>query len=122
MTAFEMELETFYLFLIRIKLEQDMRLNFQYHRNIEHDLKRNGPDHIRGFYGTHMLSAPETGRRQSGCCLQLAVVLYLLLFLNHPLEGKNTMVPCLTEELKRRFYGGDPIFVWDPHAIIPHRP
>lgn len=44
----------------------------------------------------------------------LAVVLYLLLFLNHPLEGRNTMVPCLTEELERRFYGSDPVFVWDP--------
>lgn len=43
----------------------------------------------------------------------LAVVLYMLLFLNHPLEGKRTMCPCLTEELERRFYGSDPIFVWD---------
>ncbi len=43
----------------------------------------------------------------------LAVVLYLLLFLNHPLEGKRTMCPCLTEELERKFYGTEPIFVWD---------
>ena len=43
----------------------------------------------------------------------LAVVLYMLLFLNHPLEGKRTMCPCLTEELERRFYGSDPVFVWD---------
>ncbi len=43
----------------------------------------------------------------------LAVVLYLLLFLNHPLEGKRTMCPCLTEELERKFYGSDPVFVWD---------
>lgn len=44
----------------------------------------------------------------------LAVVLYMLLFLNHPLEGKRTMCPCLTEELERKFYGSDPVFVWDP--------
>ncbi len=44
----------------------------------------------------------------------LAVVLYLLLFLNHPLEGKRTMCPCLTEELERKFYGSAPLFVWDP--------
>ena len=44
----------------------------------------------------------------------LAVVLYMLLFLNHPLEGKRTMCPCLTEELGRKFYGSDPVFVWDP--------
>lgn len=45
----------------------------------------------------------------------LAVVLYLLLFLNHPLEGKRTMCPCLTEELEREFYGTEPVFVWDPN-------
>lgn len=45
----------------------------------------------------------------------LAVVLYMLLFLNHPLEGKRTMCPCLTEELERKFYGSEPIFVWDPN-------
>lgn len=44
----------------------------------------------------------------------LSVVLYMLLFLNHPLEGKRTMCPCLTEELERKFYGSDPVFVWDP--------
>ena len=43
----------------------------------------------------------------------LAVVLYMLLFLNHPLEGKRTMCQCLTEELERKFYGSDPVFVWD---------
>ncbi len=44
----------------------------------------------------------------------LAVVLYMLLFLNHPLEGKKTMCPCLTEEHERKFYGTEPVFVWDP--------
>lgn len=43
----------------------------------------------------------------------LAVVLYLLLFLNHPLEGKRTLCPCLTEELEQKFYGSEPVFVWD---------
>ena len=43
----------------------------------------------------------------------LAVVLYMLLFLNHPLEGKRTMCPCLTEEHERKFYGSEPVFVWD---------
>lgn len=44
----------------------------------------------------------------------LAVVLYMFLFLNHPLEGKKTMCPCLTEENERKFYGTEPVFVWDP--------
>lgn len=43
----------------------------------------------------------------------LAVVLYRLLFLDHPLEGKKTMCPCLTEELERKFYGSEPVFIWD---------
>lgn len=44
----------------------------------------------------------------------LAVVLFLLLFLNHPLEGKKTMSPCLTDAHELRFYGTDPIFIYDP--------
>ncbi len=48
----------------------------------------------------------------------LAVVLYMLLFLNHPLEGKRTMCPCLTEELERKFYGSDPVFVWDQQTTL----
>lgn len=44
----------------------------------------------------------------------LAVVLYMMLFLDHPLEGKKTMCPCLTEEYERKFYGSEPVFVYDP--------
>lgn len=44
----------------------------------------------------------------------LAVVLFLLFFLNHPLEGKRTMSPCLTDEHERTFYGTKPLFVYDP--------
>ncbi|MCL2089419.1 MAG: serine/threonine-protein kinase [Oscillospiraceae bacterium] len=45
----------------------------------------------------------------------LAVVLFLLLFVNHPLEGKATNPPCMTEELERQYYGTDPVFIFDPH-------
>jgi hypothetical protein len=44
----------------------------------------------------------------------LAVMLYLLLFMNRPLEGKRTMVPCMTEELEHKFYGSEPVFMYDP--------
>lgn len=44
----------------------------------------------------------------------LAVVLFLLLFANHPLEGKNTNPPCMTEELERKYYGSNPVFIFDP--------
>lgn len=45
----------------------------------------------------------------------LAVVLFRLLFLDHPLEGKRVVsAPCLTEELELKYYGIDPIFIYDP--------
>ncbi len=44
----------------------------------------------------------------------LSIILYLLLFFNHPLEGQRTNRPCLTEELELEIYGTNPIFVWDP--------
>ncbi|HZL09728.1 MAG TPA: hypothetical protein VFC65_07005 [Prolixibacteraceae bacterium] len=45
----------------------------------------------------------------------LAVMLFMLLFNNHPLEGKIIAgVPCMTEENERRFYGSNPIFIFDP--------
>ena len=44
----------------------------------------------------------------------LAVVLFMLLFGNHPLEGKATNPPCMTEELEMRYYGTDPVFIFDP--------
>lgn len=45
----------------------------------------------------------------------LAVVLYLLLFMNHPLEGLKTSAPaCMTEEMEYRFYGSEPVFMYDP--------
>lgn len=45
----------------------------------------------------------------------LAVILFRLLFLDHPLEGKRTLCPCLTEELEQKFYGKAPLFIYDPN-------
>lgn len=44
----------------------------------------------------------------------LAVVLFLLLFVNHPLEGKATNPPLMTEELEKQYFGTDPVFILDP--------
>ncbi|MDR1895017.1 MAG: serine/threonine-protein kinase [Spirochaetales bacterium] len=44
----------------------------------------------------------------------LAVVLFLLLFCNHPLEGKKAYPPCMTEALERKIYGEEPVFIFDP--------
>ena len=71
-----------------------------------------------GIAGKCRYMAPEivVGKKQPGMKtdqFSLAVVLYMLLFLNHPLEGKRTMCPCLTEELERKYYGDEPVFVYD---------
>jgi hypothetical protein len=51
----------------------------------------------------------------------LLVVLFLLFTFSHPLEGKKTCVPCLTEEFEKRFYGEQPVFIFDPddHTNAP---
>lgn len=47
----------------------------------------------------------------------LAVVLFMLFFRNHPLEGQRLVrCPCLTEELELKFYGKEPIFIYDPEC------
>lgn len=45
----------------------------------------------------------------------LAVTLFLLFFVSHPLEGSRTTCPCMTENLEKKFYGNEPIFIFDPH-------
>lgn len=44
----------------------------------------------------------------------LAVILFLLLFNNHPLEGELVaQCPCMTEKNERKFYGTHPVFIYD---------
>jgi len=43
----------------------------------------------------------------------LAVVLFMLLMNNHPLEGNRSYPPCMTEELERKIYGEQPLFIFD---------
>lgn len=51
----------------------------------------------------------------------MSIILFLLLFKNHPLEGIGTNPPCMTEELERKFYGTNPVFIFDPtdHSNSP---
>ena len=45
----------------------------------------------------------------------LAVMLFLLLFLSHPLEGEKVIKSvCLTDRHEVRHYGSDPVFIFDP--------
>lgn len=45
----------------------------------------------------------------------LSVVLFLLFYGNHPLEGARVLeCPCMTEKYEKKFYGSEPIFICDP--------
>jgi len=45
----------------------------------------------------------------------LSVILFLLFFNNHPLEGARVAgCPCLTEKYEREFYGSAPEFIFSP--------
>lgn len=71
-----------------------------------------------GIMGKQRWMAPEivTGSlpdKQSDR-FSLSLVLFRLLFINHPLEGCYSTPPCMTKELERRYYGEAPIFVYDP--------
>jgi eukaryotic-like serine/threonine-protein kinase len=44
----------------------------------------------------------------------LAIVLFRLLFINHPLEGTYSTPPCMTKEEEKKYYGSAPIFIYDP--------
>lgn len=44
----------------------------------------------------------------------LSIVLFLLFFGNHPLEGKKIIsCPCMTEELEKKVYGKESLFIYD---------
>lgn len=44
----------------------------------------------------------------------LSAILFLILFLNHPLEGKRWLVPCMTDDIAEKLYGSEPLFLYDP--------
>lgn len=72
-----------------------------------------------GIMGKQRWMAPEVVKggdpdKQSDR-FSLSVVLFRLLFINHPLEGKYSTPPCMTKELERRYYGDAPVFVLDPN-------
>lgn len=72
-----------------------------------------------GIMGKQRWMAPEIVTMQCDPDKQsdrfsLAVVLFRLLFINHPLEGRYSTPPCMTKELERKYYGSEPVFVYDP--------
>ena len=73
-----------------------------------------------GILGKQRYMAPEvvTGDKDPDTetdRFSLAVILFRLLYINHPLEGRYSTPPCMTKELEKRYYGEKPIFVYDPN-------
>ena len=73
-----------------------------------------------GILGKCRYMAPEvvTGATRPNAQtdrFSLAVILFLLFFNNHPLEGEQIVsYPCMTEKHEKKFYGTHPVFIYDP--------
>lgn len=73
-----------------------------------------------GILGKCRYMAPEIVRKEKQPDAQsdrfsLAVILFLLFFNNHPLEGALVAnCPCMTEKHEKKFYGTSPLFIYDP--------
>lgn len=74
-----------------------------------------------GILGKCRYMAPEivTGKslpNMQSDRFSLAIILFLLFFNNHPLEGELVSnCPCMTEKHEKKFYGISPIFLYDPN-------
>ena len=73
-----------------------------------------------GVVGTPRFMAPEVVRREAAPSIQtdqysLAVLLFYLLMVHHPLEGKReAAIRCLDLPAMNRLYGERPLFIFDP--------
>lgn len=72
-----------------------------------------------GILGKSRYMAPEVVRREKKPDkltdrFSLAVVLFILFMGDHPLEGKRTNVPALTSKYEKRFFGDNPVFIFNP--------
>ena len=45
----------------------------------------------------------------------LSTILFLILFMSHPLEGKRWLIPCMTDDYAEKLYGTGPVFICDPN-------
>ena len=74
-----------------------------------------------GISGTYGFMAPEVvrGERkpdQYSDLFSLAVLLFQMLFLEHPFNGRRwAKIACWDDYAKKKLYGTEPIFIFDPH-------
>ena len=77
-------------------------------------------DENMGILGKCRYMAPEVVRGETmpnpqSDRFSLAIILFLLFFNNHPLEGELiSNCPCMTEKHEKKFYGFSPLFIYDP--------
>ena len=95
--------------------------------NLEtHDVLISGTENIApigfdlGLMFMPRYSAPEIVAADSRCSqtvytsrYSLYVILFMLLFGTHPLEGKKWLVPCLSYKDMQELYGFNPVFIMD---------
>lgn len=72
----------------------------------------------QGIAGKMRYMAPEIVRGECKPDLltdrfSMAIVLFMIMFNDHPLDGKMTMVPCMTASKEKEVYGTDPVFIFD---------
>ena len=73
-----------------------------------------------GVLGTPTFMAPEIVRGEAYPSrntdqYSLAVLLFYMLMLHHPLEGKREFnIHCMDMPARNKIYGTNPIFIWDP--------
>jgi DNA-binding helix-hairpin-helix protein with protein kinase domain len=71
--------------------------------------------------GTQGFMAPEVERQEAAPSTQtdlhsLAVLLFFMFMMHHPLEGKKERaIRCFDPLAKRKLYGFDPVFIFDPN-------
>ncbi len=74
-----------------------------------------------GVYGTMRYMAPEIVRGESSPnrytdLYSLAVLIFCMLFISHPLEGKNeAKIHALDENALKGLFGKHPVFIFDPN-------
>lgn len=73
-----------------------------------------------GILGKARYMAPEVVRgditpNKPTDRFSLAVILFMLLVGDHPLEGSKTNVPVLTNKYDKKFFGTEPLFIFDEH-------